>query len=128
MMANRGKAVLPGEPDLFTKDTTFNEVVKYIDDYENDAIFPHLLINNLRSGLMIFPNDKYLKISDQDKKAEFIGGVGASGSIFVFNEKYNIGFAYVTNGYYGDGSPDERSQAILRSIFEKVKKAKESNK
>lgn len=122
MMANKGRAIVPGEPDIFTKDSTFDEILQDLDDYEEDAIFPHLVLNNLRGGLLKFPNDECLQISDQDKKAEFIGGVGASGSVFLFNEKYKIGFAYVTNGYYGDGFPDERSLAILRSIFETVVK------
>lgn len=40
--------------------------------------------------------------------------------MFVFNEKYKIGFSYITNGYSGTGGPDTRSIPILRSIVERV--------
>ncbi|KAI7894202.1 beta-lactamase/transpeptidase-like protein [Mucor mucedo] len=123
MLANRGKAIVQGEPDLFTTDTTFEEATRDMGDYEKDAIFPNDVINNLRGGLMIFPND-YLNIPDSDKDAEFIGGIGASGAFFVFNEKYKIGFAYVTNGFYAQGIPDERSLTVIRAILKKVKELK----
>lgn len=126
MMANRGKAIEQGEPDLFTKDTTFEEATRVMDDYETDAILPNDVINNLRGGLVIFPND-YLNIPDYDKESELIGGIGASGTFFVFNEKYKIGFAYVSNCLHSQRNPDERSLAILRAILKKKKESRGSN-
>lgn len=123
MMANRGKSIVPGEPDLFTKDATFVETLRDTKDYKGDAIFPNDIIHNLRGGLMIFPNE-YLNIQDKDKESELIGGIGASGAFFVFNEKYKIGFAYVTNGFYSQGRPDERSLSVVRAILKKVKELK----
>ncbi|KAG2234023.1 hypothetical protein INT48_007113 [Thamnidium elegans] len=113
ILANRGKSIVPGEPDLFIKDTTFDIVSQYIDDYETDIVLPLVPFVNLKGGWMLFPNQHFFKVSDQERSAEFIGGMGAGGSLFAFNEKYQIGFGYVTNGYYGTSGIDERSIAIL---------------
>ncbi|KAI9246838.1 beta-lactamase/transpeptidase-like protein [Helicostylum pulchrum] len=124
ILANRGKSIVPGEPDLFMKDTTFDTVSQYIDDYETDIILPLVPFVNLKGGWMLFPNQHFFKLSDQERSAEFMGGMGASGSLFAFNEKYKIGFGYVTNGYSGTSGIDERSIDILRFISEHVKNQK----
>jgi hypothetical protein len=125
MMANRGRAIVPGEPDLFYRNETYDDTLQYISS-DPDAIFTSQPIINLKGGLLQFPNEDFFKTSDNE--AYFIGGVGAGGSVFVFNEKYKIGFAYITNGYSGTGGPDERSIPILRSIVEKVIEQKEFEK
>ncbi|KAG2204669.1 hypothetical protein INT47_011964, partial [Mucor saturninus] len=61
-----------GEPDLFTKGTTFEESTQVMGDYETDAIIPNDVMNNLRDGLVLFPND-FLNIPDYDKESDLIG-------------------------------------------------------
>ncbi|KAI9363606.1 beta-lactamase/transpeptidase-like protein [Pilaira anomala] len=123
ILANRGKSIVEGEPNLFENENTFDEITRFIDDPQ-DAIFPILRIVNLRGGFLLLRNNEILKIPDEDESVDFMGGAGASGSVFIFNEKYNIGFAYMTNGFHGDGGPDERSLAILRAIVKQVTKQK----
>lgn len=106
------------------KDTTFDTASQYIDDYETDIILPLTPLVNLKGGWILFPNQHFFKLSDQERSAEFMGGMGAGGSLFAFNEKYKIGFGYVTNGYSGTSGMDERSIDILRFIFEHVKTQK----
>ncbi|KAI8643602.1 beta-lactamase/transpeptidase-like protein [Parasitella parasitica] len=121
MMANRGKAIVEGEPDLFTKDSTYQEATAFV-AAEDDAVFPQLPTINQRGGLLIFPSDIFFKLSDND--TDFVGGTGAGGSLFVWNEKYNIAIAYVMNGYGETIGPDVRTASIVRSVYEQVKRQK----
>jgi CubicO group peptidase (beta-lactamase class C family) len=125
MLANRGKAIVPSEPDLFIKESTYTEAVKYIGS-EPDAIFKNFPILNLRGGFMHFPDKDFFKISSDD--ADFFGGSGAGGSLFIYNEKYKIGFAYVMNGYGQTGGADERNIPIVKAIAEQVIKQKNAKK
>ncbi|KAI9363727.1 beta-lactamase/transpeptidase-like protein [Pilaira anomala] len=126
ILANRGNSIVEGEPNLFINEDTFDEITRYIDD-PKDVIFPNYRIINLRGGFLLFRNNETLKIPDEDESADFIGGAGAGGSVFIFNEKYNIGFAYITNGFHGNGGPDERSLPIIRAIVKQVTKQKKLN-
>lgn len=123
MMANRGKAIVPGEPDIFQNDSTFDDILKFVAN-ETDAVFPQVPLINLKGGLMLFPNNALFKIDDDD--ADFIGGVGAGGSLFIWNTKHKVAFAFVMNGYTGIGKPDERNIPIIKSIVETVIKQKKN--
>lgn len=124
MMANRGKAIVPGEPDIFTDDATFDDILQDL-GYEEDFIFPFAHFHNLKGGLQLYPNDMYFQTSDEEVK--FVGGIGAGGSTLLFNEKYKIGFAYVTNSYI-DGVlvPDQRSVPMVKAIVEQVIKQRKN--
>ncbi|KAK4520818.1 uncharacterized protein ATC70_006698 [Mucor velutinosus] len=121
MMANRGKAIVEGEPDLFINDSTYQEATAFVAS-EVDAVFPQIVIHNQRGGFMAFPNEGFFDLSD--KETQFVGGAGAGGSLFVWNEKYNIAFAYAMNGYNDNIDTDRRTKLVVKAIFEKVKKQK----
>jgi hypothetical protein len=121
MLANRGKAIVPGEPDLIKKDETFEELTRY-EGYEPDAYITFAKMINLRGGFMTFRDEDYFKYSDDS--FTFYGGSGAGGSVFLYNEEYKIGFAYIMNGYAGGAGPDWRSIPILRAVFEQARKQK----
>jgi hypothetical protein len=123
MMANRGKAIVQGEPDIFINGTIFDDILQDL-GFEQDVIFPFADFHNLKGGLQLYSNDEYFKTS-HGEGANFIGGIGAGGSTLLFNEKYKIGFAYVTNSFV-DGVlvPDQRSVPIVRSILEQAIKSK----
>ncbi|KAL7312064.1 hypothetical protein PS15m_007864 [Mucor circinelloides] len=121
MMARRGKAVVKGEPDLFTKDSTYQEATAVVAD-EVDIVFPQIAFQNRRGGFMTFSSDGFFGLSD--KEAPFVGGVGAGGSLFVWNEKYDIAIAYAMNGYNDSIETDDRTKVIVKAVFEKVKKQK----
>lgn len=123
-MANRGKAIVPGEPNLYEKDETYEDSIQYA-GYEPDLLIKWGKLVNLRGGLMKFNNDDVFHFADD---MNFIGGVGSGGSVFVFNEEYKIGFAYVMNGHIGGSGPDYRSIPILKAIFEQAKKEKKDNR
>jgi hypothetical protein len=120
MMANEGQSIVPGEPNLFSKET-FEDMMTFIAN-ETDVLFPHLPIINLKGGLLKFVE------SLGSKDVEFVGGSGAGGSVFVFNQKYKIGFGYMTNSYSGGAGPDARTIPIINSIAEQVRKQKEGEK
>lgn len=117
-MANKGKAIVSGEPDLFENEATYDEAHTFV-AAEKDAIFPMTMIN-LRGGFWRFPSADLALPED----GEFEGGAGAGGSLFIYNREYKIGFGYVTNGYNGAGGPDYRSIPLIKSVFEQVKKQK----
>ncbi|KAL9557642.1 hypothetical protein MBANPS3_001292 [Mucor bainieri] len=121
MMANRGKAIVEGEPDLFTKDSTYEEASRFVAK-EVDVVLPPLAIHNLRGGFMLFPNEGFFDLSDTE--AQFVGGQGAGGSLFAWNEKYNIAVAYAMNGYNDGIDIDGRAKNIVKAVFEKVRKQK----
>lgn len=121
MMANRGKAIIEGEPDFFSKESTYKEATTYI-GAEEDVVFPHIPFVNQRGGFMIFPNENFFELSDNS--TNFVGGAGAGGSLFVWNDKYNIAIAYAMNGYSDAIGPDIRTISIARSVFDLVKKQK----
>lgn len=80
-MANRRKAIVLGEPDLFVNEATFANATKYIDD-KKDAVFtlPPTLINQ-RGGFTVFNNQDYFHTSNDE------GGAGAGGLSFLYNQK-----------------------------------------
>lgn len=120
MMANKGKAIVPGEPDLFEKETTYEEATTFIADTTKDVIFPFTMIN-LRGGFWRFPG----AAMDLPEDGVFDGGSGAGGSMFIYNSEYKIGFGYVTNAYVGFGGPDDRTIPLIKSVYEQVKKRKQ---
>lgn len=125
IFANRGKSIVPDEPDLLLKDATYEELTKFISD-EQDVIYPQLIFVNLRGGFRLLRNHENFKLPESEN-IDFIGGVGGGGSVFAFNEKYKIGFSYITNSYYDHAMPDERSSLIIGEIVKQVKKkAKEA--
>lgn len=97
MMANRGKAIVPGEPNIYEKNETYSDSTRFI-PYEPDLPIQWEKLVNLRGGMMLFRNDDFFNFEDD---MNFVGGVGAGGSVFLFNEEYKIGFAYVMNGHIG---------------------------
>lgn len=120
ILANRGKSIVPGEPDLLLKDATYEELTKFISD-EQDIIYPQLILINLRGGFRLLRNHENFKLPESEN-IDFIGGVGGGGSVLAFNEKYKIGFSYNTNSYSNDIMPDQRSSLILGAIVKQVKK------
>ncbi|KAI9486184.1 MAG: beta-lactamase/transpeptidase-like protein [Benjaminiella poitrasii] len=125
MMANGGRSISPNEPDLFQDETTYAKIthfdsVKWVN--ETDQILPQYPFYNQQGGFLRFPHDDFLKMDDPE--ADFEGGSGAGGSLFLYNRKYRIGLAYVMNGYRGFGIPDDRTIPLIKSVFEQVKKMK----
>ncbi|KAK3815009.1 MAG: beta-lactamase/transpeptidase-like protein [Benniella sp.] len=113
MMANKGGSILPGqEPDLlsaetYAKATTFHSV-------EKDAVLEETI--PLSAGGWVknsnFHGDGALK------GVEVQGWGGAGGSLVVWIEELNIGFAYVTNAF---GAPetvtgDYRARTLLERV------------
>ncbi|KAI8885683.1 beta-lactamase/transpeptidase-like protein [Backusella circina FSU 941] len=120
MMANKGKAIVEGEPNLLESDEIYNDATKSVPG-EIDQLF-NFVIYNQRGGFMEFRD---LNLSD--KNAFFEGGCGAGGSLILYNKEYNIAFAYVMNAFTGRISPDERTIPMIESIFEHVKNKRNAN-
>ncbi|KAI7900062.1 beta-lactamase/transpeptidase-like protein [Cokeromyces recurvatus] len=123
MMANKGQAIVPGEPDLFQHESTYEEATYFNESWrdEPDLILPFFPLNNQKGGFLIYPHDRFFGIEDPD--GDFEGGSGAGGSLFLYNRKYKIGLAYVMNGYVGIGIPDpKRTIPLVKGVFEQVKK------
>jgi len=113
MMANKGASIHPGqEPDLlsaeaYAKATVFHSV-------EKDAVLEETI--PLSAGGWVknrnFHGDGALK------GVEVQGWGGAGGSLVVWIEELNIGFAYVTNAF---GAPetvtgDYRARTLLERV------------
>ncbi|KAI8347347.1 beta-lactamase/transpeptidase-like protein [Blakeslea trispora] len=120
MMANKGKAIVPGEPDLMSE-KTFDEARAYVAN-ESDLVFCGFPMCNLKGGMIAFENRLYL--DDMDEESQFEGGFGAGGSLFLYNIKYNIAIGYVTNSYLEHLPPDMRTTSIVQSILKSVKSQK----
>ncbi|KAG0307904.1 hypothetical protein BGZ98_009470 [Dissophora globulifera] len=112
MMANKGAAIRPGEPDLlsgeaYAKATTFHAV-------KTDQVTGEVL--SLSTGGWVKTRDFY---GDGPLKGvEIQGWGGAGGSLMVWIEELNIGFAYVTNAF---GPPetllgDYRAKTLLDRV------------
>ncbi|KAI8991551.1 beta-lactamase/transpeptidase-like protein [Mycotypha africana] len=121
MMANKGKAIVNGEPDLFKNPSTFEEATKLLTEFEIDSTLPNIPMVNERGGFLMFTRDSF---NLSDPEAYFEGGCGAGGSLFFYNQKYKIALGYTTNAYYPGGEADVRTIPIVEAIFEIVKKNK----
>jgi hypothetical protein len=120
MMANKGKAIVQGEPHLLESEQVYNDATKSVPG-EIDQLFNFTMYNQ-RGGFMEFRD---LDLSDKD--AFFEGGCGAGGSVILYNKEYNIAFAYVMNAFTGRISPDERTIPMIEGIFEHVKNKRNAN-
>ncbi|KAI8138504.1 beta-lactamase/transpeptidase-like protein [Fennellomyces sp. T-0311] len=116
MMANDGKAIVKGEPDLLSPKG-------YAVALEPVPLELDLLIGKkfpaVKGGWGKF-NEFVID------GVEFTGWTGMGGSIFWWNNEHKIGFGYVMNAMPTLVSPDERSIKILRSIVAQVLKKKSS--
>ncbi|KAI8065853.1 beta-lactamase/transpeptidase-like protein [Gongronella butleri] len=113
MMANRGRAVVPGEPDLLD-DATYTASTRP-GPLEYDIIIKKPM-PILKGGFSV----------DEERAIDgvvFTGWTGAGGSVFYWNEEYQIGFGYVTNAIK-NSSPDERSFPMMAEVIKQAKLAK----
>ncbi|OBZ86126.1 Beta-lactamase domain-containing protein 2 [Choanephora cucurbitarum] len=117
MMANKGKAIVPGEPDLMSE-KTFDEATTFISN-ESDLVFSGFPMCNLKGGLLAIDNSLFL--GDMEEESHFEGGFGAGGSLFLYNTKHKIAIGYVTNSYLEHLPPDIRTTRIVRSVLKAVK-------
>ncbi|KAF9940487.1 hypothetical protein BGZ65_006780 [Modicella reniformis] len=113
MMANKGASIRPDqEPDLlsketYTKATTFYSLLK---DEVTDDVFP-ISVGGWVKTRNFHGNGPL-------KDVEVQGWAGAGGSLVVWIEELNIGFAYVTNAF---GPPeailgDYRAKTLLDRV------------
>ncbi|KAG2223337.1 hypothetical protein INT45_008994 [Circinella minor] len=119
MMANGGKAIVDGEPDLLSPEG-FELSSTPIDPPEIDLL--------LRKAM---PQEKggWGKFDEVVIDGiEFTGWAGMGGSVFVWNQEYKIGFGYVMNAIPSWQSPDNRSVGILRQIVNEVLKKNKNRK
>ncbi|KAG0165238.1 hypothetical protein DFQ28_009213 [Apophysomyces sp. BC1034] len=113
MMANGGKAIRSGEPDLLDE-ATFAVVTEPVPlDFDTFIGIP---TPALKGGFGI--SDKMVA-----ENVTFVGWSGAGGSAFYWNEEYKIGFGYCTNSL-GLHTPDHRSLSILSKIVQAAKASK----
>lgn len=111
MMANGGKAIVPGEPDLLSAQTYALASEPMEAEYDMCIRMP---IRSTRGGFAVFD---HMKIGG----LEFTGWTGYSGSLFLWNEEYKVGFGYVPNAVHLDMPPDRRSLRLLEAIASQAK-------
>lgn len=120
MLANKGRAIVEGEPDLFQNNSTFDYFTEQLGaEFDELISFP---VYYLRGGHTEFPFI-YFGISEE---GYFGGGGGAGGSLVIYNSKYNIALAYAMNGYSTSGPLDGRTIPLVKALHEQVKKEKDS--
>ena len=112
MMANRGKAIVEGEPDLLSADT-YALVTEQV-PLDFDVLFQRS-IEFLKGG---WGNHVDFLVEG----VQFVGWPGLGGSTFFWNDEFKIGFAYHMNGIPTAKSPDNRSISILAEIIKQVRK------
>ncbi|KAI9489751.1 beta-lactamase/transpeptidase-like protein [Zychaea mexicana] len=114
MMANDGKAIMDGEPDLLTREgyavATKPAPVAF------DMIIQRSMPQE-RGGWGKFDDFVIGGV-------EFTGWAGMGGSVFMWNSEHKIGFGYCMNGIPDPSSPDDRSISILRALVKQVLKKK----
>ena len=115
-MANYGKAIVAGEPDLLGPKG-------YAVATEDIPLEFDLLIGKnfpaVKGGWGKF-NEFVID------GVEFTGWTGLGGSIFWWNNEHKIGYGYCMNAMPTFDSPDPRSIKILKAIVAQVLKKKES--
>lgn len=113
-MANGGKAVVAGEPDLLSAQTYALASEPMEVEYDLCLRMP---VRSTRGGFAILD---YIKIGG----LEFTGWAGYSGSLFFWNAEYNIGFGYSPNAVLHGMPPESRSIRLLEAIVNQAKQAK----
>ncbi|KAG2220596.1 hypothetical protein INT45_002618, partial [Circinella minor] len=112
MMANEGKAIVKGEPDLFNANTYALVTEQAPLDFD---LFFKRSIKFLKGG---WGNHGEFLVEG----VQFVGWPGLGGSTFLWNDELKIGFAYHMNGIPSFKSPDDRSMSILAEIVKQVQK------
>ena len=110
-MANRGKAIVDGEPDLMNSETytMVTEKVPVKFDVYVDTPVP-----SLKGGWGI--TDDFVV-----EGVQFVGWMGMGGSVFLWNDEHKIGFGYSMNAMLPTMiAPDKRSMSILTAIVKQV--------
>ncbi|KAF9436592.1 hypothetical protein BGZ76_003504 [Entomortierella beljakovae] len=114
MMANKGASIVPGqEPNLLSTETYEKATSLFVQDRKDEATGANITLST----------GGWLKLKDfygngPLKDVEVQGWAGDGGSLAVWIEEYNIGFAYVTNAF---GAPesvlgDYRSKILLDRV------------
>ncbi|KAI7856351.1 beta-lactamase/transpeptidase-like protein [Circinella umbellata] len=111
MMANGGKAVVDGEPDLLSPEG-FALSSTRIEPPEIDLVMGKAMPQE-KGGWGVF--DEIVI-----EGVEFSGWSGVGGSVFIWNQEHKIGFGYVMNANPSWESPDKRSIGILRQIVKQA--------
>ena len=119
MMANDGKAVVDGEPDLLSPEG-YALVNTRIDLPEYDLITEKALPQE-KGGWAVFDQI----IIEGPEFTGWSGTSGMSGSLFVWDQEHKIVFGYVMNAIPSWETPDRRSIGILKQIVKQaLKKSK----
>lgn len=111
MMANGGKAIVPGEPDLLSS-KTFDLASEPLDPAFDLILQTH---NHMQRGG--FPMFEQLVIDG----ITFDGWAGYGGSVFFWNKEHKIGFGFTTNAIISLVSPDFRSIRLLEAIVKQAR-------
>ncbi|KAI9248535.1 beta-lactamase/transpeptidase-like protein [Phascolomyces articulosus] len=114
MMANRGKAIVDGEPDLLNDDTY--DLVTQPVPLEYDLLYRRT-IDWVKGGWGNYDDFAV-------EGVQFVGWGGVGGSTFFWNQELKIGFGYHMNGITYWRPPDDRSMRILRAVVKQVLKKK----
>lgn len=112
MMANGGKAIVPGEPDLLSSETFALASEPMEAEYDLCLEMPIL---STRGGFAIF---EHIKIGGID----FTGWTGYGGSLFFWNTEYNIGFGFSANAMFEYMPPDRRTIRMLEAVVNQAKR------
>ncbi|KAI8138237.1 beta-lactamase/transpeptidase-like protein [Fennellomyces sp. T-0311] len=115
MMANGGKAIVDGEPDLLSSET-YTLATEPM-PVEFDVLFQKPMAA-VKGG---WGSVDGFVIED----VQFFGWIGMGGSVFLWNPEHKIGFGYSMNGFVPTfDAPDNRSVSILRAIVKQALKKK----
>ncbi|KAI8150364.1 beta-lactamase/transpeptidase-like protein [Fennellomyces sp. T-0311] len=111
MMANGGKAIVDGEPDLLNEETYALATGPVPVDFD---LFFQLPMPALKGGWGISDGIAI-------EGVQFVGWAGMGGSVFIWNPEHKIGFGYCMNGMHPTSDrPDRRSMSILRAVVKRV--------
>ncbi|KAI8065852.1 beta-lactamase/transpeptidase-like protein [Gongronella butleri] len=119
MMANRGHAIVPGEPDMLNE-TTYVMAMQPM-PLEYDVIIKRPM--PILKGGFGFNEVQNINMVQAVDGVVFNGWKGVGGSLFYWNEEYQIGFGYVTNAFRKD-LPDNRSLSLLTEVVKQAKLAR----
>ncbi|KAJ8656112.1 hypothetical protein O0I10_008125 [Lichtheimia ornata] len=111
MMANGGKAIVSGEPDLLS--TAAYALATEPMDPAFDLII-QIPLHMQRGG---FPMFKHLEIDG----ITFNGWAGYGGSVFFWNQEHKIGFGFASNAIVSPMSPDYRSIPLMEAIVKQAR-------
>ncbi|KAI8391207.1 beta-lactamase/transpeptidase-like protein [Radiomyces spectabilis] len=118
MMANKGHAIVKGEPDLLNE-KTWTEAMKPV-PVDVDVLLNGAPSPSLRGGFGIGPGQTIDGVV-------FAGWEGNGGSIFWWNEEYKIGVGYTMNAMIDGVPPDYRSTELVRLLVKHVKEKKKNS-